>query len=81
MDDNFEDFSKEKLADTLRQFYPSARQKPKNGQEVGDRYSKQLLINICSALNRFLQPPPNNLTWDPMHDSEFKPANKVFKGI
>ena len=34
MDENFEHFSKEKLADTLRQFHPSARQQQKNSQEL-----------------------------------------------
>ena len=38
MDENFEKFSKDQLAEVLSEFYPSARQKPKDGQEIGDHY-------------------------------------------
>ena len=66
---SFETYPKEELTETLHQFYPSARQKPKPGQEEGNRYSKQSLINIRSALNRNLQLPLQNFTWDLMHDT------------
>ena len=72
--------SKQVLADTLREFYPSVRQSPENNESEGKPYAKQSLINIRSALNRHIQLPPYNMTWDLMKDLEFLPANKVFKG-
>ena len=72
--------SKETLAETLRQFYPSARQAPAPGETIGKPYAKQSLINIRSSINRFLQLPPHNKTWDLMKDKEFLAANRVFKG-
>ena len=80
MDPNFEDMSKQTLADTLRQFYPSARQSPKDSETEGKPYAKQLLINIRSGINRYLQLPPFNKTWDLMQDRDFLAANRVFKG-
>lgn len=65
---------KEVLADTLKLFYPSAR------QQNGERYSKQALINLRSGLNRHLSLPPHNKPWNLMHDKEFHLANKVFAG-
>ena len=72
--------SKEVLADVLREFYPSVRQVPHKGESTGKTYAKQSLINIRSAINRYLQLPPHNKTWDLMGDREFLAANKVFKG-
>lgn len=74
-DENFEEMSKEVLADTLRVFYPSARQV--NSQP----YQKQSLVNIRSAINRHLTLPPYNKTWNIMRDPEFIAANKTFAGI
>ena len=79
MDTEFEQMSKEVLADTLREFYPSARQVPQDEEEEGKSYAKQSLINIHSAINRHLQLPPYNKTWDLMKDKEFLAANKVFQ--
>ena len=79
-DTKFEQMSKEILADTLRQFYPSVRQKPNDGETEGKPYSKQSLVNIRSAINRHLTLPPYNKAWDLMTDKEFLAANKVFKG-
>lgn len=73
-DTNFEEMSKEVLADTLREFYPSARQV--NGQP----YQKQSLVNLRSAINRHLGLPPYNRTWNLMRDQEFAAANKTFSG-
>ena len=72
--------SKIVLADTLREFYPSVRQSPKDGEQQGQPYAKQSLINIRSALSRHLQMPPHNKTWDLMQGKEFLAANRVFKG-
>ena len=75
--------SNEQLADTLRPFYPSARQRPKKGtppEALSEHYQKQPLINIRSALNRHLQLPPYDRTWDLVKDPIFKPANRVFSG-
>ena len=80
LDVQFEEMSKETLADTLRQFYPSARQSPGPGEDIGKHYAKQSLINIRSSINRHLQLPPHNKTWDLMKDKEFLAANRVFKG-
>ena len=81
-DINFEQMSKEVLADTLRLFYPVARQKlnPNNPDENPKPYARQSLINIQSSINRHLQLPPYNITWDIMNDSDFNAANKVFNG-
>ena len=80
LDVKFEQMSKQTLADTLREFYPSVRQAPENEYSEGKPYAKQSLINIRSAINRHLQLPPHNRSWDLMRDLEFLPANKVFKG-
>lgn len=40
-DVNFEEMSKEVLADTLRTFYPSARQKETNEKDEPKPYAKQ----------------------------------------
>ena len=72
--------SKEALAETLRHFYPAARQKPKESEQFEQPYAKQSLINIRSAINRHLQLPPHNKTWDLIKDVEFTTANKVFAG-
>ena len=79
LDENFEEMGKENLAMTLRKFYATVIQRNKDGSE-GKHYAKQSLINIRSALNHHLQNPSFNRTWDLIHDSEFKPANKVFTG-
>lgn len=68
----FENMDKKNFAETLRNFYPSVRQA--NGQP----YQKQSLINIRSAINRHMQNPPYNSTWNIMRDAEFTAANKVF---
>lgn len=73
-DTAFEELSKQNLADTLRVFYSSVRQKN------GEVYQKQSLTNIRSSLNRHLSLPPFNGSWDLMHDAEFKAANRVFTG-
>ena len=81
-DVRFEVMSKEVLAETLWHFYPSARQKPDKSDPEGEpkKYVKQSLINIRPAINRHLQLPPYNKTWDLTNDKDFIPANKVFKG-
>ena len=79
MDIAFKQMDKQVFADTLREFYPSARQTTKDGTE-GKPYAKQSLINIRSAINRHLQLPPHNKTWDLMLDKEFIPVNRVFRG-
>lgn len=66
--------NKEQLANTLREFYKSARQLD------GKHYQKQSLINIRSSINRYLQQPPFNSTWNLMHDAEFTSANRTFSG-
>ena len=71
LDKKFEEMDKETLAPALRKFYPSVRQKNKDGSDTGKPYTKQSLVNIRSALNRHLQYPPNNKPWDLMHDAEF----------
>ena len=71
----------ENLAEILRKFYPSARQKNDNNDGKGLPNAKQSLINIRSAINWYLQLPPHNKTWDLVKDSEFKAANITFKGI
>ena len=78
----FGKISKEDLPETLRLFYPSARQRPKKGstEELGPHYQRQSLVYIRSAINCYLQIPPFNHTWDLMKDKEFKCANKVFSG-
>lgn len=73
-DKNFKQMDKEVLAETLKLFYPSARQRN------GDRCLKQALINLRSGLNRHLSLPPFNRPWNLMHDKEFHLANKVFAG-
>ena len=80
MDPQFESYNKEQLADVLREFYPSARQTTKHGDDEGKPYAKQSLINIRSGINRHLQLPPHNKTWDLMQDRDFLAANRVFKG-
>ena len=72
--------SKELLADTLCEFYPSVRQAPEKPGEEGKPYAKQSLINIRSPLSRHLQLQPHNKPWDLMQDKEFLAANRVFKG-
>ena len=73
--------SKDVLADTLRLFYPSVRQKGTNDFDEPKPYAKQSLINIQSSVNRNLHLPPYNKNWDLMHDSEFLSANLVFSGM
>ena len=80
LDVKFEEMSKETLANTLREFYPSASQSPTAGQPEGKPYAKQSLINIRSAISKHLQLPPHNKPWDLMNDKEFLLANCVFKG-
>ena len=80
MDVHFEKMSKEVLADTLHEFYPSTRQAPEKAEHIGKPYVKQSLINIRSSINRFLQLPPHNKPWHLMKDKEFLAANRVFKG-
>ena len=46
MDTEFEQMDKIVLADTLRQFYPAAKQKNKLGEDTGKPYAKKSLINI-----------------------------------
>ena len=41
---------------------------------------RNTLVNIRLSINRHLQLPPYNKTWDLMKVSEFKSANKVFGG-
>ena len=79
-DENFEEMSKTGLADTLCLFYPSVRQKPTTPDEKPKTYAKQSFVNIRSSINRHLQLPPFNHTWDITKDSEFKTANKSFSG-
>ena len=79
LDVQFEEMDKTNLAEILRRFYPSARQKSDDDNE-GKSYAKQSFINIRSAINRHLQLPPHNKTWDLVEDSEFKAANRVFSG-
>ena len=38
------------------------------------------MINLHAGINRHLQSPPYNRTFDIMNDAEFIPANKVFTG-
>lgn len=71
-DTNFTEMDKQVLADTLKIFYPSAR------QQNSERYSKQALINLRSGLNWHLTLPPFNKPWNLMHNKEFHLANKVF---
>ena len=50
------------------------------GEGVGEHYQKQSLVNIRSVINRHLQLPPFNRTWDLVKDSDFQQANRVFSG-
>ena len=79
-DVQFVGMSKEVLAAALQRFYTTVRQK-KSDESEGKCYAKQSLVNIRSALNRHLQDPLFNKTWDLIHDNEFKSANKVFLGV
>ena len=52
-DTEFKHMSKEVLAETLRKFYPAARQKPTNEDDEPKPYAKQPLVNIHSSINRY----------------------------
>ena len=47
----------------------------------GTPYSKSGMINLHAGINRYLQNPPFNHTFDIMNDAIFLPANKVFTGL
>ena len=72
MDSNFEDYTKEKLANTLREFYPSVRQSTKEGESEGKSYAKQSLINIRTGINKHLQLPLNNKMWELMQETSWQ---------
>ena len=70
----FELLDAEKLADLLRKLYGTVLSKK------GKPYSKSGMINLHAGINRYLQNPPFNRTFDIMNDAQFLPANKVFNG-
>ena len=72
---NFEEYSKQELADLLMNYYPSLRSKN------GEKYAIQTLVNARSGINRYLFLPPFNRDWNLMGDSEFHRANCIFKGM
>ena len=58
---------KKNLAEIPHRFYPSARQKPED-----DKIEWNHVQSSRSAINRHLQLPPFNKTWDLVKDNEFK---------
>ena len=70
----FENYTTEHLAETLRQFYGAVNQN--NGQP----YSKSAMTNLRSGINRHLNLPPVNRIINIMRQQEFMLANKVFNG-
>jgi hypothetical protein len=75
MDHKFEYLPKKTLAEYLRKFYASARQKD------GKLYSKSSLMNIRGGINRHLQSEPYNQIVDISTEMEFMQANKVMNGM
>ena len=73
--DNFEYYDVPKLADVLRKFYGSVRNKS------GDLYSRSGYVSLRAAINRYLTSPPYNKTINIMKDREFMAANQVFTGV
>ena len=74
MNQKFEELNEEHLAEVLRKFYGTVRQK--NGNE----YSKSGMINLRSGINRYLHAPPYKKSFDLMNDRVFTQANLVFSG-
>ena len=73
-DIKFENYPDFLLAETLEELFASVRSKK------GKEYSKSLMINLHSGLNRFLTLPPNSCVINLMRNENFQNANLVFKG-
>ena len=72
-DIKFENFTAEKLADTLSSFYFDAR------TTYGDTFMISSLENFRHGLNQFLQGPPNNRNINVIKNSEFNGANVAYR--
>ena len=72
MEQKFEQKSKEQLAEILRKFYGTVLSKS------GKEYSRSVMINLRSGINRHLTNPPHKRSIDIMQDQDFLQANKVF---
>ena len=72
-DIKFENFTTEKLVETLSVFYFNAR------TVDGQMYKSSSLEGLRHGLNRFIQGPPNNRNIDIIKDPEFRDANDAFK--
>ena len=70
----FEHYDDILLAETLREFFGSVKNKK------GEEYSKSSMINLRAGLNRFLRNPPNKRIINLMENEVFQNANQVFKG-
>ena len=73
-DVNFEKLDPSELSTLLRQFYAEVR--TKNNAP----YSRSSLIGLRAAIQRHLESPPYNVTFNIITDNVFKPANIVFSG-
>ena len=72
-DIKFENFTTEKLVETLGMFYFNAR------TVDGLMYKSSSLEGFRHGLNRFLQGSPNNRNIDIIKDPEFRDVNNAFK--
>ena len=71
---DFEALTASELSPILRQFYAEVR------NQKGETYSKSSLVGIRAAIQRHLESPPFNITFNIITDTIFKPANLVFSG-
>ena len=72
---DFENFDKVSLNAALSQFYVNLR-KPD-----GTKYKMTSFESIRHSLNRYLQSPPINKTFDIVKDEEFRNANVNFRAV
>lgn len=73
LEQNFENWGKEKLADVLRMFYVEAR------RENGERYKSGSMINIRAGINRHLK--NTGMVVDITKEPIFSEANRAFKAV
>ena len=72
-EENFEEFSNERLNEVLAHFYLDTR------REDGEHYKATSLENLRHSLNRYLKSPPHNSKFDIIKDDDFREANISFK--
>ena len=74
-DENFEEFSIEKLDQVLKDFYSEVL------NTDGQLYAKSTFVGIRASISRHLRAPPFNKPFSLMADKEFHRSNQMFLGM